>query len=81
MHPIGVVMRKQRLLTIMSVAIVCAALITAAGSAFAVKSVAASTPWTGTWSVSPESGGQSFGQQTLRLPVATGQHPQKGARV
>jgi lysophospholipase L1-like esterase len=64
-------MRKQRLLTIMSVAIVCAALITAAGSAFAVKSVAASTPWTGTWSVSPESGGQSFGQQTLRQIVHT----------
>src|ERR1700729_268549 len=71
MHPIGVVMRKQRLLAIMSVAIVCAALITAAGSAFAVKSVAASTPWTGTWSVSPESGGQSLGQQTLRQIVHT----------
>jgi hypothetical protein len=36
-----------------------------------VKSVAASTPWTGTWSVSPESGGQSFGQQTLRQIVHT----------
>jgi hypothetical protein len=71
MHPIGVVMRKQRLLAIMSVAIVCAALVTAAGSAFAVKSVAASTPWTGTWSVSPESGGQSLGQQTLRQIVHT----------
>ena len=64
-------MRKQRLLAIMGVAIVCAALITAAGGAFAVKSVAASTPWTGTWSVSPESGGQSFGQQTLRQIVHT----------
>jgi lysophospholipase L1-like esterase len=55
----------------MCVAIVCAASITAAGSAFAVKSAAASTPWTGTWSVSPESGGQSFGQQTLRQIVHT----------
>jgi lysophospholipase L1-like esterase len=64
-------MRKQRLLAIMGVAIVWAALLTAAGIAFAVKSVAASTPWTGTWSVSPESGGQSFSQQTLRQIVHT----------
>ena len=63
-------MRKHRLLAIMCVAIV-AALITTVGSAFTVKSMAASTPWTGTWSVSPESGGQSFGQQTLRQIVHT----------
>jgi lysophospholipase L1-like esterase len=64
-------MRKHRLLAIMCVAIVCAALITAAGGASAVKSMAASTPWTGTWSASPESGGQSFSQQTLRQIVHT----------
>ena len=63
-------MRKRRLLAIMCVAIV-AALITALGSAFTVKSMAATTPWTGTWSVSPESGGQSFSQQTLRQIVHT----------
>jgi lysophospholipase L1-like esterase len=64
-------MRKHRLLAILCVAIVCAALITAVGSAFAVKSMAATTPWTGTWSASPESGGQSFSQQTLRQIVHT----------
>src|ERR1700728_1141427 len=63
-------MRKHRLLAIMCVAIV-AALITTVGSAFTVKSMAASTPWTGTWSASPESGGQSFSQQTLRQIVHT----------
>ena len=41
------------------------------GSAFAVKSMAAGTPWTGTWSASPESGGPSFSQQTLRQIVHT----------
>ena len=64
-------MRKRRLLAIMCAAIVCAALITAVGSGFTVKSMAASTPWTGTWSASPESGGESFGQQTLRQIVHT----------
>jgi lysophospholipase L1-like esterase len=64
-------MRKHRLLAILCVAIVCAALITAVGSAFTVKSLAATTPWTGTWSASPESGGQSFSQQTLRQIVHT----------
>jgi lysophospholipase L1-like esterase len=64
-------MRKHRLLAILCVAIVCAALITAVGSAFTVKSMAATTPWTGTWSASPESGGQSFSQQTLRQIVHT----------
>jgi hypothetical protein len=68
---IGVVMRKHRLLAIMCVAIVCAALMTAVSSAFTVKSMAATTPWTGTWSASPESGGQSFSQQTLRQIVHT----------
>ena len=64
-------MRKHRLLAIMCAAIVCAALITTVGTAFTVKSMAASTPWTGTWSASPESGGQSFSQQTLRQIVHT----------
>jgi lysophospholipase L1-like esterase len=64
-------MRKHRLLAILCVAVVCAALITAVGSAFMVKSMAATTPWTGTWSASPESGGQSFSQQTLRQIVHT----------
>jgi len=64
-------MRKRRLLGIMCAAIVCAGLITTVGSAFTVKSMAASTPWTGTWSASPESGGQSFSQQTLRQIVHT----------
>ncbi len=64
-------MRKRRLLAISCAVIVGAALITAVGGAFAVKSMAAGTPWTGTWSVSPQSGGQSFGQQTLRQIVRT----------
>jgi lysophospholipase L1-like esterase len=64
-------MRKHRLLAIMCAAVMCAALITTVGSAFTVKSMAASTPWTGTWSASPESGGQSFSQQTLRQIVHT----------
>src|SRR6202522_4768484 len=64
-------MRKHRLLAIMCAAIVCAALITTVGSAFTAKSMAATTPWTGTWSASPESGGQSFSQQTLRQIVHT----------
>jgi hypothetical protein len=68
---VGAKMRKHRLLAIMCVAIVCAALITTVGSAFTAKSMAASTPWTGTWSVSPESGGASFSQQTLRQIVHT----------
>ena len=68
---IGVKMRKRRLLAIMCAAIVSAGLITAVGGAFTVKSVAASIPWTGTWSASPESGGQSFSQQTLRQIVHT----------
>jgi lysophospholipase L1-like esterase len=68
---IEVVMRKHRLLAILCVAIVGAALLTAVGGVFTVKSMAASTPWTGTWSVSPESGGQSFSQQTLRQIVHT----------
>jgi lysophospholipase L1-like esterase len=29
------------------------------------------TPWTGTWSASPQSGGMTFGQQTLRQVVHT----------
>jgi lysophospholipase L1-like esterase len=64
-------MRKHRLLAIMCAAIMGAALITTVGSAFTVKSMAATTPWTGTWSASPESGGQSFSQQTLRQIVHT----------
>ena len=64
-------MRKRRLLAISCAVIVGAALITTVGGAFAVKSMAAGTPWTGTWSVSPQSGGQSFGQQTLRQIVRT----------
>ena len=32
---------------------------------------AADVPWTGTWSVSPQAGGASFGQQTLRQIVHT----------
>jgi lysophospholipase L1-like esterase len=64
-------MRKRRLLAIVCVAIVWAALITAVDGAFMVKSMAATTPWTGTWSASPESGGQSFSQQTLRQIVHT----------
>ena len=32
---------------------------------------AQSTPWTGTWGVTPQSGGQSFGQQTIRQIVYT----------
>ncbi len=63
-------MRKHRLLAVLCVVIV-AAVITAVGGVFTVKSMAASTPWTGTWSASPESGGQSFGQQTLRQIVHT----------
>ena len=30
-----------------------------------------STAWTGTWGVTPQSGGQSFGQQTIRQIVYT----------
>ena len=63
-------MRKHRLLAIMCVVIVTAVM-TAVGGVFTMKSMAASTPWTGTWSASPESGGQSFGQQTLRQIVHT----------
>jgi lysophospholipase L1-like esterase len=32
---------------------------------------AQSTPWTGTWGVTPQSGGQSFAQQTIRQIVYT----------
>src|SRR5712691_129024 len=64
-------MRRHRLLAVVCAAIVCAALITAAGGAFAVNSMAASGSWTGTWSVSPQSGGPSFSQQTLRHIVHT----------
>jgi hypothetical protein len=47
--------------------------VAAASSAVAVKSMAASTPWTGTWSVSPQSGGPSFSQQgTVTNYIASG---------
>ena len=52
-------------------AIGCAALIMASGGGFAVSSMAATGSWTGTWSVSPQSGGASFRQQTLRQIVHT----------
>src|SRR5260221_9538623 len=35
------------------------------------KAAPLSTPWTGTWGVSPQSGGQSFAQQTIRQIVYT----------
>jgi lysophospholipase L1-like esterase len=36
-----------------------------------VTTQALTTPWTGTWGVTPQSGGQSFAQQTLRQIVYT----------
>jgi lysophospholipase L1-like esterase len=59
-------MKSRRLLTIACAAIVGAALVTGAGAIFAANGMAATGSWTGTWSASPESGGQSFSQQTLR---------------
>jgi lysophospholipase L1-like esterase len=32
---------------------------------------AQSTPWTGTWGVTPQSGGQTFGQETIRQTIYT----------
>ena len=36
-----------------------------------VTTQALTTPWTGTWGVTPQSGGQSFAQQTIRQIVFT----------
>src|SRR5579859_5144769 len=44
---------------------------TSARTTSARSGPAASVPWTGTWAVAPESGGASFGQQTLRQIVHT----------
>ncbi|WP_333767037.1 GDSL-type esterase/lipase family protein [Streptomyces sp. IBSBF 2435] len=44
----------------------------APASAAARASAAAADGWTGTWSVSPQSGGPSYNQQTLRQIVHTG---------
>jgi lysophospholipase L1-like esterase len=62
-------MRKLRVLTA-----VCAVLIAGAAGwpAFGLgQSAAAAGGWTGTWAVSPQSGGSSFNQQTLRQIVHT----------
>src|SRR5579863_8596378 len=42
-----------------------------AASAAAPKAAAAAPTWTGTWAVSPESGGPSYSNQTLRQIVHT----------
>lgn len=42
-----------------------------ASPAAATPAQPADTPWTGTWSVSPQAGGPSFNQQTLRQMVHT----------
>ena len=42
-----------------------------AGTSQAAALQAQSTAWTGTWGVTPQSGGQSFGQQTIRQIVYT----------
>jgi len=41
------------------------------GLLLAPAAIFASTPWTGTWAVTPESGGATFTQQTLRQIVYT----------
>ena len=64
-------MRSRRLLAIVCAAIVGAALVTGASATFAANGKAATGSWTGTWSASPESGGPSFSQQTLRQIVHT----------
>jgi lysophospholipase L1-like esterase len=47
------------------------ALLTAIGPPGPPRAAAAAGSWTGTWSVSPQSGGASFNQQTLRQTVHT----------
>ena len=64
-------MRSRRLLAVACAAIVGAALVTGASATFAANGKAATGSWTGTWSASPESGGPSFSQQTLRQIVHT----------
>ncbi len=64
-------MRSRRLLATVCAAITGAALVTGASASFAANGRAATVPWTGTWSASPESGGPSFSQQTLRQIVHT----------
>ena len=64
-------MRSRRLLAVACAAIVGAALGTGASATFAANGKAATGSWTGTWSASPESGGPSFSQQTLRQIVHT----------
>ena len=51
--------------------IVSGALLVVAAATVAPPAAVAATPWTGTWSVSPQSGGMSFNQQTLRQIVHT----------
>ncbi len=41
------------------------------GTDVSTQAAPLSTPWTGTWGVTPQSGGQSFSQQTIRQVVYT----------
>ncbi|MFI9387486.1 GDSL-type esterase/lipase family protein [Kutzneria sp. NPDC052558] len=50
---------------------VCGALLVAAALTHPAAAQPEDTPWTGTWSVSPQAGGPSFNQQTLRQVVHT----------
>ncbi|HTA90095.1 MAG TPA: carbohydrate-binding protein [Polyangiaceae bacterium] len=44
---------------------------TSEGTDVSTQAAPLSTPWTGTWGVTPQSGGQSFSQQTIRQVVYT----------
>jgi lysophospholipase L1-like esterase len=62
---------SRRTLVASTAALVLAAAVGASRPAVATAGTAASPSWTGTWAASPESGGASFNQQTLRQIVHT----------
>src|SRR5260221_284365 len=62
-------MISRRTLVASTAAVALAAAVGASWPAVATAGTAASPSWTGTWAVSPESGGASFNQQTLRQIV------------
>jgi lysophospholipase L1-like esterase len=62
---------RSRIAWVLAVCLIALMTASAPTAARASTDAAAAGPWTGTWAVSPQSGGASFNQQTLRQIVHT----------
>lgn len=62
---------RTRIAWVLAVCLIALMTASAPTAARASTDAAAAGPWTGTWAVSPQSGGASFNQQTLRQIVHT----------